>query len=219
MAKLTDAPFIDLEFKEFLPRYKCVEEFYKATKKQFADPKILRPFILSVEGGLSGATTDLASSNFCPTPLNGKYYHTNQGITYGSWTHYMGRNRDIAFLKMDDRDWMYIFLNGYWNVCKASEIHSQEVANSLVDYVWGSGVWGIKYTQRLLGVKDDGIIGRITLSAINSQDGRDLANSINDRREQHFKSIANRIEGQQANLRGWLNRLNKLREFNKGMRS
>lgn len=217
MAKLIDIPIIDLEFKDFIPRDKCIEEFFKTNKKEFADPKVLRPFVLSVEGGLSRATTDLASSNVCPTPLDGKYYHTNKGITYGSWVHFMGKARDIAFLKMDQRDWMYIFLNGYWNVCKASEIHSQEVANSLVDYVWGSGVWGIKYTQRLLGIKDDGIVGKITLKAINSQDGKDLANRINDRREQHFKSIANRIPGQSANLRGWINRLNKLRNFNENL--
>lgn len=70
MAKLTENAFIDLEFKEFIPRYECEKQFYKSLEKEFADPKVLRPFVLKVEGGLSGATTDLASSNFCPTPLN-----------------------------------------------------------------------------------------------------------------------------------------------------
>lgn len=201
--------------EELLTRLQCEEEF--RTRDEFASPAILRPFIISVEGGLSRASTDLASSNYCPTPLNGKYYHTNQGITYTTWVHFMGRERDIAFLKLDQRDWMYIFINGYWGVAKGSKIRSQKVANSIVDYVWGSGSWGIKYTQEVLGVKRDGIVGKNTLKAINEMDPDLLEQKINNRREQHFRAIARNIEGQSANLKGWINRLNKLREFNKSL--
>lgn len=201
--------------KELLTRLECQKCFFKSKEKEiFANPSALRPFVLKVEGGLSGATSDLASSNYCPTPLDGRFYHTNQGITYTTWVHYMGKDRDLAFLKLDQRDWMYIFVNGYWNRAKASEIKSQKVANSIVDWIWGSGVWGIRYSQRVLGVKDDGIVGKITLGAINSYNPDKLEKLLNDRREKHFRDISKNIAGQNVNLRGWLNRLNMLREFN-----
>ena len=94
----------------------------------------------------------------------------------------------------------------YWDRCKADTIKSQDVANILVDWVWASGAWGIKYTQQILGVGMDGIVGPKTIEAINSADPEWLFRMMWQRRSQHFCECAGQ-PGQSKFLRGWLRRL------------
>ena len=39
------------------------------------------------------------------------------------------------------------------------------VANTLVDWLWCSGAWGIKIPQKILGLKVDGIVGEKTITS------------------------------------------------------
>ena len=121
---------------------------------------------------------------------------------------------------------------GYWDRWKADQIENQSVANILVDWVWGSGVWGIKIPQRLIGVVDDGIVGPKTLEAVNKADPKKLFDDIYNARVKYIddivKSSVDAYEkkiGRKAtetellkhtNLRfkkGWLNRLNDIRKL------
>lgn len=68
---------------------------------------------------------------------------------------------------MSDEEWTDILRTYYWNRWKADQIENQSIANILVDWVWASGVHGIKKPQSLLGVTADGIVGKATLAAIN----------------------------------------------------
>lgn len=182
---------------------------------QRAKPDVLVPFILDAEGGLSEAKTDAASGNYCPTPLDGRYYHTNKGITYTTWVNVFGNNRDQAFLNMKHSDWMQVFIQLYWSRWKADYIYSQEVANILVDWVWASGVWGIRFPQRMLGVMDDGIVGDKTLTSLNKQNKDEFLKRLYARREEHFRNLAAKDPKFGApNLQGWLNRLENLKKFN-----
>ena len=90
----------------------------------------------------------------------------------------------------------------------ADSIENQSIANLLVDYVWASGIYGIKYPQQVLGVKADGVVGPKTLAAINNYpDQEELFNKLWKRREQHFRAIAGSGYKKKF-LKGWLNRLN-----------
>lgn len=81
-----------------------------------------------------------------------------------------------------------------------------------VDWCWASGVYGIKLPQRVLGVKDDGIVGRKTLAAINDYpDKKELFQKLWNRRKKHFQDIAK--NGKEKFLKGWLNRLNDFKYF------
>ena len=104
-------------------------------------------------------------------------------------------------------EWDYIFKKGFWDRWKADDIENQSIAELLVDWCWTSGVWGIKFPQRVLGVKDDGIVGPKTLAAINDyEDQEELFNKLWNRRKKHFQDIA---KGGKAKFLGsWLNRLN-----------
>lgn len=48
----------------------------------------------------------------------------------------------------------------FCNRWMADLIKDQAVANTLVDWVWGSGVYGVKIPQRMLGVTADGVVRR-----------------------------------------------------------
>jgi lysozyme family protein len=63
------------------------------------------------------------------------------------------------------------------------------VANNLVDWLWGSGKWGIIRPQRLLGVKADGIVGPKTLAALNAQDPVVFFNKIKEDRKRYIEEI------------------------------
>jgi len=169
-----------------------------------ADIKILSPFILSFEGGFVNHPND-------------KGKETNKGVTIATWKK-QGYDKDgdgdidVDDLKLiSDEDAVNVILRPhYWNRWKADQINSQSLANILVDWVWGSGVNGIKIPQQLLGVTADGIVGPKTLAALNAKEPHAFFNLIKNRREQFFNTIVKNNPSQKVFLKGWLRRLNSI---------
>lgn len=159
-----------------------------------ADYKKLKPIILKWEGGYAGNIDGMTC--------------TMKGVTLATFRKYYGKKKNCSDLKkITDDQWDTIFVKGYWNKWLADNINNQSIANLLVDWVWTSGVYGIKYPQQVLGVTADGIVGPKTLAAINGYDDQEeLFNKLWIRRKKHFESIAK--NGKQQFLKGWLNRLN-----------
>lgn len=157
---------------------------------------------------------------------------TNMGITIGTWrlVGYDKNNdgvineQDIQLLTHDDFKFV---LQKYWDKWKADEINNQSVANILVDWYWMSGKWGIIIPQRLLRVADDGIVGPITLKAVNEANPKQLFEDIKKARVKYYNDIvASSVRAYERKLgrkatqtekqkntqmrfyRGWINRLN-----------
>ena len=159
-----------------------------------ASYKKLKPIILKLEGGWSNDSND---SGGC----------TMKGVTIGTYRAYFGKSKTCKDLRnISDSQWDSIFIHKYWNKWSADAIKNQSIANLLVDWVWTSGVYGIKYPQQVLGVTSDGIVGPKTIAAINSYPNqKELFQKLWNRRKKHFESIG---RGKNAKfLRGWLNRL------------
>lgn len=133
---------------------------------------------------------------------------TMEGITLATYRSYFGKSKTCNDLKnITDNQWNTIFINGFWNHWLADKINNQSVANLLVDWVWTSGINGIKYPQEILGVSVDGIVGPKTLAAINDYPNQEeLFNKLWEHRKKYFESIAK--GGKSKFLKGWLNRLN-----------
>lgn len=167
---------------------------YQATNRQL--------FALARKTGWSDHKSDKGGKTMCGVTLS----------TYSTYRKKKGLKKptgdDLKDISYDE--WLDILKTMYWDRWHADKISNQSIANLLVDWVWGSGVWGIKYPQRVLNVVDDGIVGPKTLAAINLNDASTVFAALWRRRKAHFESLAKK-PGQGVFLKGWLNRLNDLK--------
>lgn len=134
------------------------------------------------------------------------------GVTISTYKTYCKRN-GMRTPTVDDlkaityKVWRDILHTMYWNKWKADTIKDQNIANMLVDWVWGSGAGvGIKRPQRLLNVTQDGIVGPKTIAAVNNTP--DFLNTLYEARKAHFESIVKARPTSKKFLKGWMNRLN-----------
>ena len=170
-----------------------------------ADVNKLAPYILKWEGGFVDHKADKGGA-------------TNMGVTIGTWRQ-NGYDKDgdgdidVADLKLLTKQDVInrILKPHYWDRWKADQIVSQPIANILVDWVWGSGKWGIIIPQRLLGVEADGVVGQQTITAINKQSPADLFARIKTARITFLNDIVKNNPSQRVFLKGWINRLNDLK--------
>lgn len=162
----------------------------------------LAPFILKWEGGFVNDPDDLGGA-------------TNQGVTLATYMQYCRKKGypvpTVERLKnLSEREWTEIMKTMYWDRWKADKIANQSVANILVDWVWASGVHGIKRPQKILGVAVDGIVGNQTLDAVNAKDAKELFFAIKADRIRFIDEICKARPANEKFRRGWMNRINNL---------
>ena len=167
-----------------------------------ADYKKLIPTVLKCEGGFANHPSDPGGA-------------TNSGVTLSTFRSVYGKDKTVQDLKnMTMEQWEYIFKTRFWDRWKADDIDNQEIANLLVDWLWASGVYGIKYPQEVLGVKTDGIVGLKTLAAINYYPNKkELFEKLWNRRKKHFEDIVRNRPQSKVFLKGWLRRLSDFKWF------
>lgn len=170
-----------------------------------ADYRKLVPFIIKYEG-----------DKYVNDPKD-KGGATKYGITLETWKHVgYDKNGDKKITKEDIKlltydDFLKVFKNNFWDKCKADEIKSQSVANEIVDWFYNSGKWGVVYPQRILGIKDDGVVGEKTIEAINKSVPKELFSKIKNAREAFYMNIVKKNPSQKKFLKGWLNRVESLK--------
>ena len=163
---------------------------------------ILFPFILSWEGGFVNDPDDLGGA-------------TNKGVTMAAFRQYRKQcllpEPTIEDLKsISVSDVKAIMKRNYWDKWKADQIKSQGVANALVDWLWHSGSSTIKTVQRLLGVAADGIVGSMTIAAVNGKDAQSLFDAIQKERRLYLVSICEKRPANKKFLKGWLRRVDSI---------
>jgi len=163
-----------------------------------AEFKLLKPFILKWEGGYVNDPLDKGGS-------------TNKGVTIATFRQFYGQKKTVDDLKaLTDAQWEHIFKTGYWNKWRADEIKDQAVANALVDWTYHSGIHGIKEPQKILGVTVDGIVGPITIAAVNKMHPQELFWKVQVARHGFVENIVKTNPTQERFLVGWKNRINSL---------
>ena len=130
---------------------------------------------------------------------------TNRGITEDVFLKYFpGEDiKELTFCQF------WEISRRYWDRWKADEIENQSIAELLVDFTYHSGAYGIIIPQRVLMVKQDGIVGEKTLKALESVDKEWFFNEVLSQREEFLRRIARKNPSQKVFLNGWMNRLRK----------
>lgn len=181
------------------------------------------PFLIKWEAGISKKSNETNESLFQrarktgwaddPDDLGGQ---TMVGVTMATYEEYCrrkgypkpttGRLMDLSY-----NDWKSILKMLYWNRWNADEIRSQSIAEIVCDFVWASGVHGIKVPQDLVGVIPDGIVGPKTLAAVNSRNPRELFDQIKIARFDFIEDICRKRPANNKFKRGWMNRINDIK--------
>lgn len=181
------------------------------------------PFLIKWEAGISKKSNETNESLFQrarktgwaddPDDLGGQ---TMVGVTMATYEEYCrrkgypkpttGRLMDLSY-----NDWESILKMLYWDRWNADEIRSQSIAEIVCDFVWASGVHGIKVPQDLVGVIPDGIVGPKTLAAVNSRNPRELFDQIKIARFDFIEDICRKRPANNKFKRGWMNRINDIK--------
>lgn len=134
---------------------------------------------------------------------------TMSGVTLKTFRKFYGEHNTIEDLKkMTYEQWHYIMKSGYWDKVGGDRIINQSVANIFADFAINCGyITAIKKVQSLVGEDTDGVVGTLTLGAINRAPQVLVFNGLKSTREAYYYYLALKDEEQFDNLKGWLNRL------------
>jgi lysozyme family protein len=180
------------------------------------------PFILKWETGTTGIgltneqlfeKAKLKGFANDPDDLGGA---TMCGVTLATFAEYCRRKGyprpTIVRLKaIKYKEWLEILKTMFWDKWKADQINNESIALILVDWVWGSGKYGITIPQKAIGVTADGIVGPKTIAAVNAKDPKQLFDLIRKERLAYIERICRSRPTNLKYKRGWLNRLNDIK--------
>lgn len=95
----------------------------------------------------------------------------------------------------------------FWNQIIGTSISNQWVADNIFDFAVNSGVSrAVRYAQRIVGAKEDGVMGSQTIKAINKNVETFVA-KYKKARLDFVRKTAQRDPTQQAFLHGWETRI------------
>lgn len=159
------------------------------------------------EGGFSNDSADIGGFTYC-------------GITRKNFPNWVGWRIIDAHMPLEHGEIIEdVVLKGYvknfykvnfWDKIQGDSIDSQAIATFIYDWFVNSGQDGIKAIQRALAIPSDGIIGMVTVTAINRRNEAALLQLLKDARIQFCRAIVARKPSQKRFLQGWLNRIERL---------
>ena len=95
----------------------------------------------------------------------------------------------------------------FWDKIKGDKIMYQTVANNIYDMAVNSGVgMASKFAQRIVGVEDDGVIGDISIKAINEYHPNTFIFEFKRARGEFYQNIVAHNPSQSVFIDGWLRR-------------
>ena len=138
---------------------------------------------------------------------------TMSGITIGTFREYYGYKKTCEDLKkLTDEQWLHIFYKKFYNKIKADMIRNDSICLMILTMCWMSGTkTSIRKIQRVLKVMDDGIVGPVTLKAINDDNEKKVFDELKYMRTCWFESIVMNHPNKKKFLKGWMNRLNDIK--------
>lgn len=98
----------------------------------------------------------------------------------------------------------------YWKKHKLGQIHSQLIADEIIVSLVNIGGKAIKFAQQVVGVLDDGIIGTMTLEALNDFDELEFSKLFDVKEIENYNNIVKANPAMSINLAGWIARANSV---------
>lgn len=147
-----------------------------------------------------------------PDDLGGR---TGQGILQREYTQWLKENgkKDRDVWDMSDADRDAIYLAKYWDVTKLDDF-PLPIAFLMFDTSVLNGVnYARKLAQRVVGVRQDGIIGPISRAALNAVDKTTFINRFQELRREYLKTRKTYWKHGD----GWNNRMTKVEAIAKKM--
>ena len=135
---------------------------------------------------------------------------TNIGVTIDTYQSFFGLDKTCEDLRnITPEEWFRIFRIGYYDRARCGEIENDNIALLICDWCWMSGVkTAVKKIQHALGLKADGVVGPLTLGALNAPGEEHLIfDTLWAERQKHFYNLVAKKPSQRVFLKGWLNRL------------
>lgn len=153
--------------------------------------------LMIVEGGLTMNPKD--KGNWTGGKVGvGELKGSNFGISAAAYP-----NEDIKNMTRERA--LFLFKRDYWDKYKCNQL-KDSMSIMVSDFAYNSGIWSIKILQRCLNVKQDGIIGPITISRCNSMSQELLVENYKNQRLQFLRSLSS----WSSFGRGWTNRVNEI---------
>jgi len=147
------------------------------------------PIILKNEGGYTNHPKDPGGE-------------TNMGIARKFYP-----DEDIKNMTKERATFLYY--RDYWTPMNLEGIKDENLVLQVFDFGVNAGIRiSIKLLQRIVGVGDDGVIGPITLWAVNNY-GDTLYSRFIKRRKVFYMNLAAKKPDLETFLKGWLRRINK----------
>ena len=158
-------------------------------------------FTLAREGGYSNNPADSGGA-------------TNHGITQHTYDHWL-KEQNLPSQNVEDIPWESvdaIYKEEYWDKNKCDAL-TPKIGIALFDWSVTSGNYAAIYLQQLLGVMQDGQVGPQTIQAVSHHNEEELLESYLKVREEYYEKLAVKRPKDQVFLKGWLNRVQQLREY------
>jgi lysozyme family protein len=141
---------------------------------------------------------------------------TKYGVILSTWKEYgYDKNHDgdvdvedLKLITLDDAK--RIAKKVFWDFFKADEIKNQSVAELLADWGYNTGRSLVaRRIQRILNLPVDGVIGELSLKAINKTNQEKLFDAIKADRKSFIEFLVKTDPSQQKFYKGWMNRVNQ----------
>ena len=160
------------------------------------------PYLTNFEGGYVNDPLDRGGE-------------TNMGITLATFKNFCQATGRVykyeEFRNMPISLRNEIIKSMYWDFCKADLIVNQSVAMAIVDWYVNSGGVAVKEVQNMLKLHIDGIVGKMTLAAINGADQERLFKAIIVARMEFLHEICRITPTNNRFLKGWINRVGAIK--------
>lgn len=136
---------------------------------------------------------------------------TNFGITLATFSDFLGHVATEEDLKNIDTETVKkIYKQNYWDRLKLDQVKYIDLAHLIFDQAVNRGTRRVaEQLQKILNLKQDGIIGPITLSEINLHEPRELLISFLIMSQNSYIKIVESDPTQLRFLSGWIKRTQK----------